>query len=277
MKIGRIESRASERVQVLAIVAGAAVVLALLWFFLLIPQNLRRRNLETQIRNAEAQLAQKDYLQGEEVLGARRSEETEQYSRLRDEWKETVSRLVSLAPAEEGGVGGRIDFKVALFDVRNRLMRKAREVGVILPGNLGIDESVTSSEDARELMFRLRTVERLVDAFLDARTGYLREIQPLPARRYSLAGGKEPFLEEFPVRIEFYGTIENLFVLLDAVHQSGRTFVMRQAAIESLARGGSANMLRVTMVMSAFVPLKDPESIPVPGPAPARRTGPMGA
>ncbi len=264
MKLAPLQASWSQRQQVLAIIVGAAGVLFLLWFFLLAPLNLRRRRLEHQIQQMQAQLAEKNYLVGEEALFERKAEVQRQYNRLYEEWREMRTRLA--ADAADGGEGegpGVIDFKVKLFEVRQRLLRKSRDLRIGLPRDLGMDDAVYSNEDARKLMHQLRAMEKLVDLFLDLKVSALREILPLPPRPMRLGADEPPYLEEYPVDIEFYGSLEHLYGLFRAIYEAQHVFVLRRVRVEATSPT-EPDLLRMRAQMGALVFLGEPRELSAP-------------
>lgn len=268
----------SERQQVLATILMAGAMLCALWFFLLAPVNSRRSRLERDIETMRSQLAAKNYLFGEDVLLKRVHDEDEYERAIRAEWTNTVGRLSFLPKrelADEDEVA-HIDFKVALFEVRQRLQRKSRQLNISLPHDLGMNDEVTSSEDARKLMLQLQAVETLVDTALDMKIDKLREITPLDPIPGGTSG-TNTYYEEYPVEAVFYGDMQNVQDLFRAVLKPEQTFVLRRLQIESTARD-TPGLLTVRAVLSALVFLKSPEQmgqLTEVKPA-ARRSVPMG-
>ena len=272
--------RWSERQQVVAIILGMAVVLFLLWFFLLLPVNRQRRSIEADIANMATELSQKNYLLGEDALRRRLDEEQLKYGRLTNDWQGTVLQLGSFTGADDSSVSGgvaHIDFKVALFRVRQRLVQKARTLGVSLPHDLGVDETVESNEDAFQRMVQLRVVEKLVDLSLDLKIKTVREIRPLPTITHKAGPQQEDFFTEFPLELDLYGSLDNLYQLLGVVSEPEHVFALRGLRVEP-ASSSRDELLNIKAVMSALVFLKQPAEISKPRAIAARptRRGPLG-
>lgn len=267
----------SERQQVVAVILMAGAAIFALWFFLLTPLNRQRHRLEKEIEGMRSQLAAKNYLLGEEVLQKKRKEKHEHNRYIRKEWTAMASRLAAF-PNEEELVEshvGHIDFKVALFDVRQRLLKKSRALNISLPHDLGMDDAVHSDEDARKLMLQLRTVEKLVDLTFDLKISMLRHIEPLPPMLHVAGSKGEAFLEEYPVRVKFYGSLENLFNLFQAVLEPDHVFAFRHLRIEAVSRK-RLDLLSINAVMSALLFLKDPDELAPASTKTIFRTSPMG-
>jgi len=254
MKLALAAHHWSERHQVAAVVAAAGAMIVVLWLLVLGPLNLKRRELEREIASMRNQLAEKDFLVGEEVLRDRQRAEIERGHRWLEEWNETIRRLALMEPVRDQGDlrVGHIDFKVALYDARFRMTRKARSLGIQLPPTLGMQEAVPSGEDARKLLYQLRALEKLTDLALDLQVGAIRQLEPLPPIRHSVPDGEGVFLEEYPVRILFEADIEKLREWLRASLQPGRSFALRRIRVDGVPKG-APSILRVTAVMSGLI------------------------
>lgn len=268
----------TDRQQAVAIILAAGLVIAALWFLLLTPMTGRRRALEREIVKIEKQLADRNYLVGREVLERTHAALDRQSQALRDEWLAVapmVTSFTNAADTTEGRVG-KIDYKVALFEVRRRLARKSRDERIRLPPELGMTEAIPDSEDARKLMYQLRTVERLVDSLLDTGIKQVGRIEPLPPKRHDVPGATDVFFEEYPVRIEYRGSLANLYELLGAVLREGNVFILDRIRIEPA--DPRRDQLDITLVMSALIFARDPVSmLPAGATAPAAvRKGPIG-
>jgi Tfp pilus assembly protein PilO len=267
----------SERRQVLAIIVMAGTLLFLLWFFLLLPQSRTRSRLTRDISQMRQQLEQKNALLGQDTLLRRKQIEFERNEALLAEWKETTERLSAFTNRQELVAAriGHIDFKVALFDVRQRLRNKSKALDISLPYDLGMADSVSGNEDARKLMLQLRAVETLVDLALDQKINTLRHVQPLAPVRHDAEGSQESFFEEYPVRVEFFGSMENLYDLLRATLAPQHMFVLRNVKIEAPARD-RPEALNISLVMGALVFLKSPEEMRLAPAKATRQMSPMG-
>ena len=270
----------SERQQVAAVIVVAGILIALLTYFLLLPQTRRRKALQSDIRRMQTQLTQKNYLLGEAALEGKLADAKRYTGQLLTEWKETTSRLSTFRDVDDlkASQVDHIDFKVALFQVRNALRQKSMKRQIRLPHDLGMKTAVYGNEDARQLMLQLRGVEKLVDLALDVQINMVRRIMPLDPIRHHVdtKKGKQAFLEEYPVSLQFYGTLDNLYDLFRAVLTDKQVFSLRHIRIEPAATSGNAELLDVSVVMSALVFLSDADEM-MPTPSKIKgRARPMG-
>ncbi len=268
-------NRWSERQQVVAIILGMAIILTVLCFLLLLPVVRQRKQLEADIANKTAELMQKNYFEGEDALQRRLDSEQRRYAALTNDWQKTVLRLGALAGDESVAPGevAHIDFKVALFSVRQRLIDKSRKLGAKLPRDLSVDETVESNEDASQRMLQLRVVEKLVDLSLDLKIKTVRETQPLPPIIHRAGAKEEVFFIEYPLELDLYGTLDNLYELLGVVTDPEHVFVLRSLRVEPAGNSG-ADLLNIKAVMSALVFMKHPSEITGAAAAAATRTAP---
>ena len=276
MNLKTLGNRLSERQQVAAIIVTAGAVLFLLWLFLLMPMNARRHRLEQDIAQMSTELAQKNYLLGEEALRDKKIEAADALRALQGEWQQTVGELSAFTNGEASAKSdiGHIDFKVALFDMRQRLLGKSRTLGISLPKDLGLEETVESTEDPRQRMVQLRVVEKLLDMVLDQKIKTVREIQPLASIPHTAAAGGKVFMEEYPLELTFFGTPENLYAFLGAVLVPENVFVVRSLRAETASRN-NAGVLGVKAVISALV-FADKLGELTPPPTETKRSLPMG-
>jgi hypothetical protein len=272
MSLG-IQGKVSERQQVATIILTVGAILFVLWYFLLLPMNRQRKRMEQDIDNMAAELAQKNYLLGEDALQRKLDTEVNHYYKLEKEWQDTVAHLGAIVPLDYATTSSvaHIDFKVTLFTVRQRLLHKSRTLGISLPNDLGVDETVVSNEDAFQRMLQLRVVEKLVDLALDLKIKTVRGLSPLPPITHRAGAGQVEYFREYPLELDLYGTQDNLYELLNVVMEPGHVFVLRGLRVESTGRARS-NLLNIKAVMSALVFLKNPGELTMnPGAASVER------
>ncbi|MBM4149099.1 MAG: hypothetical protein FJ224_08640 [Lentisphaerae bacterium] len=265
----------SERQQVLAVILGAGILIFALWFFLLLPLNTKRHRLERDIGEMADYLAKKNYLLPEEALLGRKEDAYRHNRAVHGAWDELSERMATFAGQEklQSPDIGHIDFKVALFQVRQRLMAKSRALGTELPYGLGMNDEVKSNEDSRRLMLQLRAVEKLVGLTLDIGIARLRNIEPLKPVEHATGQKNLVYMEEYPVRLDFRGDLESLFRLFGAVSEPDRVFVFRQLRVHAAPGGDGA--FDVSAVLSALLFVRDPDEV-IPPPQEVKWVPPKG-
>lgn len=250
--------RWSERQQVLAIILMGGLVIALLWFFLLLPQYRTRQQLDREIESGRNQLGG-NYLVDESTLAKMKQSEQSYFTSLNSEWTATTTRITPFTNIDEVANirMGHIDFKVALLEARRKLKNKADSLGISLPRDLGMEEVVRSDEDSRKLMVQLRTVEKIVDLALDLNLGAVKCIEPFPPVQHETAKSKEIFLEEYPVHVELSGKLDDLYSLFRGINRPGRVFVLKHIKIDA-PQPGKPDVLSINCVLSGLVFMKKP-------------------
>jgi hypothetical protein len=267
----------SERQQITGIILCAALAGGLLLFFALMPLQRKREALEAENRQMQEDLAKGNYLMGELPLANRKIAVLDEGKRLAAEWQQSALQLSTFTNQTIQGTQdvSKIDYKVALFEVRESLVKKAAERGIRPNFELAIDEKVLSNEDARKRMLQLRAVEKVMDAALDLKVGRVETVEPLETVPHSEEVTGELFLEEYPVRIQYVGSIENVYAFIHMAFQPGRVFVCRRMKIEKESLQ-NPDRVRVDATLSALVFLRNVEEM-APPPRPVERSGrPMG-
>ena len=172
---------------------------------------------------------------------------------LSNEWSRIAERL-SAFPNQtvlRNAAVNRIDYKVELYGIRQRLQEKSDELKIqLLPVELGLDETVTSGEAVRTRMLQLKSVEKLADLALDRQIQRLVEIYPLSPVEHTDKNGKRIF-EEFPVRMECDVDFEHLYTFFQSVFEENQVFTFRNVRIESGPTFDSK--LRVKAILSALL------------------------
>lgn len=256
----------SERQQVVGIILLSVLAVVLLWFYLLYPQHKKRRALESEIDSMRGRLARSNYLLGEEALRLKRDQVQEQNLRLHAEWNELIDRMSAFANREDlvATEVPRVDYKMAIYEARQRLRLKAADANISLPPELGMLDLVHSDEDARTLMIQLRAVETLVDLMLDLRINMLRKIEPLRPILYTVPGkGSEVYVEEYPVHVEFYGSLRNLYDLFYSMMESGHVFGLKNILVKA-ASANDVDLLSIEAEMSTLLFVRDPDALSPP-------------
>ena len=240
----------SERTQVVLILLLTLGTLFTTWYFLLLPQS----RMNEEISRLRRDLAASKYAH-ESIHGLRNTvaAETNIIARLEQEWTQTADRLATFAnqAALRRAEVGRIDYKFELFNTRKRLNDKSDTLGIqLIPIDLGMDDALLSRDKIRERMLQLKTVDKLADLTLDRRIERLISIRPLPPKAYKSQDGRFCF-DEYPVRVEFDVSFDNLYTLFQSVFEENRVFVFRAIRVASGVRPNDP--LRVHAVMSALV------------------------
>lgn len=240
----------SERQQVALILFLAVLGLGLVWFLLLRPQ-MRVRAENRQIRE---QLASSRYANlSMESLKEVAELETQAEKRLQEEWRASRARLGTFSNqnALRKADVARIDYKVELFNTRQRLLEKSQNLEIpLLPVDLGLEETLKTNDQVRDRMLQLKAVDSLADLALDNRIQQLVSIIPLASIEHAGPDGRTLFTE-YPVCVTFDTDFVNLYQLFQSVFEENRLFIFH--AIRVMSGPSVASRLRVQAVLSALV------------------------
>jgi hypothetical protein len=251
---------AAARVAVIFLLISALI--AGLWIGLLTPANNQRKQALGNIKATETELARMGLLLDQDSLRRELNKEINYNSAILEEWSNTVVRLNGFPtlpniPAEKIG---KIDYKVALFDTKQRLLKKARALNINLTSDIGLDAVVRSSEDARRLMYQLKAVETLLDTALDMKIDTVKFVEPLAPKGYHPEESDEIFVEEYPVRIRMYGDLDSLYDLLSSALVSENFLVLKNLRVRSVSES-KPDLLDISAVMSSLLFIKSPETM----------------
>lgn len=241
----------TEGQQIAAFIVVLVMVLFGFWYFGI--RDIHRRRIENE--RFRKQLAGSGFANvSRQSLEAAVENERQSRDRLAEEWQQVVSRLGTFTERKDSGESPvlRIDYKVELHKVRERLDKKAAELGISLSArDLGMSEEVLTADDPRTLMLQLRAVEKLADLTLDKRIRTLCKVHPeAPVKHFRKSDGRM-MLEEFPVQVEVEIDFANFHDIFRAVFEQGTVFIFRNIRIVSGASKDAP--LKVTAVMSALL------------------------
>ena len=256
----------SERQQIVGIILAAGLLVGLLWFFAMMPMQANRRKLERANESLLQELTMNKGQFGEKPLERKKDRARAEEERLREEWRRSALRLSAFELMTIHGTQdvSKIDYKVELFNVRERLTRKAAERGIRPSFDLAIDELLLSNEDARKRMLQLKAAEKLMDTAIQIKVGRVEMVEPLEPIVYRDDPELPPYLEEYPVRIQYAGTIENVYGFIQEVFQTNSVFVHRRLKVEKESLQNPSRV-RIDATLSAFVfPISPAESMAAP-------------
>jgi len=172
---------------------------------------------------------------------------------LSNEWARIAARLSTFEDQsiiQDIGVN-RIDYKVHLYAIRERLKSKSAELNIpLVPKELGLEEALDSGEAVRVRMLQLKAVEKIADLTLDRQITRLVEIYPLPPVEHKDSKGRKIFTE-YPVRIECDIDFSNLYTSFQSVFEENQVFAFRNIRVESGPTFDSK--LRVKTIFSALL------------------------
>lgn len=256
-----------DRRLVLSVLGGSALVLVLLLVLIWAPLRHERAALAT--RRADLADALRPYTAGtgtnslyDQVLREKMTRD-----KLRAEWTALEARTQTLKPGAaladvlSSSEEGRIDFKVALFDARNRLGKKAIEKSVGLPSDLGMAETIGADEDTETRLWQLAATVMLLEQGIDLGIPVIHAVKVENPLSFPMARTPYASVMIYPVRVTMTCSYAQTLAFLDALLGKGTFFALRRMDIEKPAPRETGEGLRVTLTCGAVVfrlPPKDP-------------------
>lgn len=250
MNFSALQILKTERMQVVLILLFVLFSAFLTVRFVVLPQ----REMAENNRLVRDQLEGSRYAKNSIAdMKAIAEQEAADLTTLSNEWSRIAERLATFPNQTvlRNTAVNRIDYKVQLYEIRQRLQAKSDELKIkLMPTELGLDETVASGDAVRERMLQLKAVEKLADLTLDRQIQRLVEIYPLAPIVHKDKKGRKIF-EEYPVRIECDVDFEHLFTFFQSVFEENQVFTFRNLRIESGPTFDSK--LRVKAVLSALL------------------------
>ncbi len=250
MKKAALRFLKTERMQVVFILLFVLVSLFLTVYFVVLPQHelyennrMVREQLEGS-RYASLSITNMQRIADHELANLRT---------LSNEWSRIAERLAAFPnqTALRNTEVNRIDYKVQLYEIRQRLQTKSDELKIqLIPTELGLDEALASGDAIRVRMLQLKAVEKLADLMLDRQIQRLVEIYPLPPVEHMDKKGRRVF-EEYPVRFECDVDFEHVFTFFQSIFEENQVFALRNLRIESGPTFDSK--LRAKAILSALL------------------------
>jgi len=250
MKMPSLQFLKTERMQVVLILLFVVISAILTVRLVVIPQ----REMAENNRMVREQLEGSRYARFSITnMQAMADHESANLVTLSNEWSRIAERLAAFPnqTVMRNTAVNRIDYKVQLYEIRQRLQTKSDELKIqLMPTELGLDEAVASGDAVRVRMLQLKAVEKLADLTLDRQIQRLVEIYPLSPVEHKDKKGRRIF-EEYPVRIECDVDFEHLYTFFQSVFEENQVFTFRNLRIESGPTFDSK--LRVKAILSALL------------------------
>ncbi len=247
---------ATERRKIVAVFLWSLLCIAVLLVIFMQLVHMERR-LENDIRLKEAELRSNRARVNGESLVERLNAEREKETYLLGEWKR-YSNLLETWQAKEvsdegdAGEAARIDFKVALFNARERLTNRAEEAGTTLPTDIGISENIETDENTAVRFLQLAAVQKLVGFALDIGIPEIFEIAALLPKPVPAADGEEEYIEQYPVRLGMRCSLNAFIQFLGQVMHAKHFFTVAHIHAEMSSKS-NPHLLEITVILNPLV------------------------
>lgn len=247
------------RQKILAAVVVTLAVVAGMLLFGAYPMYSRVATLNQQIEEVDSALIPYLRLLSQEPLSSRVERELRLKSEMSNEWIELVDRVQTfsspakladlLASSEEG----RIDYKVALFDARQRMSQLAASRDVVIPSDLGMTETIGTDEVMASRLWQLATNVSLIELLIDSGALAIDSIRLLDPIDFPVTSlGDSSILKIYPVQFTAIMPFDALVKLIRNFDKGDRFFAMQRLMVMSIDPK-QPDILRVNAVASALL------------------------
>lgn len=166
------------------------------------------------------------------AIEQRRFDQLQQYwdqilPRIQQYRNQTLSRMVSRS------FEGRIDFKIALFEARQRLEDLASQHQTLLPPNLGISATIGADEQAETRLGQLAATLLLLETCMRLDIPIVYQVRALPPHHIPLESEPFPAISLFPVFLELDANFDQWTSLCQDLQESQTLFVLKHLQLES--------------------------------------------
>jgi len=225
------------------------LILSVMVFFLFLPLRKQHRGVKAEIARVKRDLfafrrdPEGQPLQVQLERGMVRYEQLQRervYLQTRVDTFRAGSPLTQALSSDEEG---RIDFKVALFDARQRLQQRASNKEVSLPPDLGMEDTIGADEHAETRLWQLAAIVKLMEQSIDLGIPIIERIEPIRPVSYPVSEDEDVVVCEFPVRVIMRCPFEMLLAFIDDLLKEEHFFALRRFRAERKDKVGSAYLM----------------------------------
>lgn len=216
---------------------GTLLLWVMVSLMVLRPMRQAILDTETAIDDLRAEAATRANPPDQDPLELRLQREVRSHQRWIGEWERFRDRISDLrgsaafAELLTTSIEGRIDFKVALFEARQRLGRTAHARRVVLPADLGIPDTIGTDEDTELRLGQLVATVLLLERCLEHGIARIESVEPQPPRIMSGEDAATGQIAFYPVTIRLTADYENLLALLQALREDEMFFALHRLLI----------------------------------------------
>lgn len=249
-------SEARRRIVLIFVLLFLSVTI--LWSLVVYPLRNKASQLKKEIQDLDDEIGMHAALVSDEPLSKKVEQERRRNRSLENEWqklKKAVQTFGENAELEDflsSSEEGRIDYKVALYDARQRFEKKSVLHDLEFPEDMGMDEAIDTDEVMETKLWQLAADVFLMDRLIGPEVFSIYSIKTLDPIAFSLTAGIDSYMVLYPVKVEISYSHRGFLSFMDAIDQNQGFYALQRLMVE---RGGPEKMgiLKVSAVCSALV------------------------
>ncbi len=252
-------SNSSEvRRRIVLIFVLLVVSIVVFWIFAVYPLRNESLRLQNDIQDIDGEIAMHTVLVSDEPLDRRLQRERRKNRNLANEWLKlrrqvrTFGENAELEKFLSSSEEGRIDYKVALYDARQRLEKKAAMHELVFPEDMGMDEAIGTDEVMETKLWQLAANVYLMERLIGPEVFSIDSIKIMDPIAFSLTAGIDSYMVLYPVKVEMSYTHRGFLSFLDAIEQEQGFYALQRLMVERIGPG-ETGVLKVRAVCSALV------------------------
>ena len=224
-------------------IGGTLVVILLLALLVVRPLRSATRILKEQRMTIMTEAAAAAHPPNSDPLEQQLQRERRINQRLTAEWERqragirTIRDSSTLDDILSPSIEGRIDFKVALFEARQRLGQMALAHAVKLPPDLGVPDTIGADEDTEIRLGQMAATVLLLKRCIEHGIPRIDAVDPDPPTLIQLEEEMDRNITFYPVRIRMTAHYDELMQLLDALRHDDILFALRRLHIMNAGPG----------------------------------------
>lgn len=240
-----------------AIILGSVLLVAF-W----LPMRLDTRSLEDRADALAGEIAEQSGTAGIEALHAEVEKALTREAALKAQMDYWIDRRNTFAhPQDPSGStpqqeDGRIDFKIALFNARTSLMARAEARNVIIPEDIGINETLSTDTRVESALGQLSGTMRLLEKVMNSGIQEVYMIQPQALLMKSMQSDEYDRLREYPVKIDALADFEECLSLLALLGDPDMGYSLDSLSIYKDISPNPEKRLNLQFVATAGRPLR---------------------
>jgi len=247
---------------------GTVVFILLVVLLGVYPLRQEARRADARIRENHGVMDSFRRTSDTDPLNVRLMREQSALTRLEAEWDrkrslKTFRRGGAMSEIVSTSIEGRIDFKVALFEARQRIAGKAAEKGFSMPADLGIPETIAADEDTERRLSQLAASVLLLEKCMEAGVTVVERVQALSPHAVTVQDEEYSRVTFYPVFVQFIASYETVLGLMDLLSDREAFFSLRHFHIASLSPD-DPDRVRVRAEWAGLVFTTQPPPRPVP-------------